>query len=207
MSTKNQKQTGASDSENEMAGRLLLMAAVGLIALLVLAVSPILIGGFLIGLIWYGAYMEDSEPNGEKLFWPIFLTFIIFVYALGMVPPMTKFFEGVLFADFHSWTGRQIKSVIGAVNEWLPRKNQIRSVTTNQVRLYGWCVFLMAIVTLVWLHFKGAGRGVFLYKGIRGTFAPMRFIAMSWQWIATLGAALCGLSLIVSLPAWFKIAD
>ncbi|MBY0384576.1 TraM recognition domain-containing protein [bacterium] len=204
MSTK--KQSGISDTDNEMAGRLLLMAAVGIVALLVLAISPILICGFLIGLVWYGAYMEEGESNGENLFWPILLTFIIFVYFLGLMPPANKLFEGVLFTDFHSWTGKQIKLVLIAVNEWLPRNSHIHSVTIKQVRLYGWSIFLMAIATLVWLHFKGAGRGVFLYRVVRGAFAPARLIAIRWQWIITLAVALGALSLILSLPSWFKVA-
>lgn len=57
---------GISDADNEMAGRMLMMFAVALVGILVLLVSPIVIGGFMIGLIWYGAYMEEGEPNGEK---------------------------------------------------------------------------------------------------------------------------------------------
>lgn len=204
-SNKQKKSSGISDSDNEMAGRLLLMGVVGVIALLVLAISPILVGGFLIGVIWYGAYMEDGEPNGERLFWPVVVTLALFIYGLGVFPPLERFFEGVLFTDFQSWTGRQVMGVIATVNEWLPRGHQIHLVTIKQVRLYGWCVFLMANATLIWLHFKGAGRGVFLYRGARALFAPARLVASRWQWLASLGMVLGLVSLVVTFPVWFKV--
>ena len=181
------------------------MGVVGIIALVVLAVSPILIGGFLIGLIWYGAYMEDGEPNGEKLFWPILTTLALFIYGLGVFPPWERFFEGVLFTDFHAWTGKQILSVIAMVNELLPRGHQIHSVALRSVRLYAWSVFLMAVASLVWLHFKGAGRGVFLYQGTRALFAPVRLVASRWQWLAVLGTGFGIVSLAITMPAWLKI--
>ena len=204
-SNKHGKSSGISDSDNEMAGRLLLIGVVGIIALVVVALSPILIGGFLIGLIWYGAYMEDGEPNGEKLFWPILTTLALFIYGLGVMPPWERFFEGVLFTDFFAWTGKQITAVLAMVNEWMPRGHQIHSVTLRTVRLYGWFVFLMAVVTLLWLHFKGAGRGVFLYQGARAIFAPARLVASRWQWLVALIVGIGVLSLIVTLPAWCKI--
>lgn len=188
-----------------MAGRLLLMGMVGVIALVVLAVSPVLIGGFLIGLIWYGAYMEDGEPNGENLFWPIVTTLALFVYGLGIMPPWERFFQGVLFTDFHAWTGKQITAVLVMVNEWMPRGHQIHSVSFRTVRLYGWSIFLMAVATLVWLHFKGAGRGVLLYQGARAIFAPVRLVASRWQWLAVLVIGIGTLNLLVTLPAWFKM--
>lgn len=181
------------------------MGVVGIIALVVLAVSPILIGGFLIGLIWYGAYMEDGEPNGEKLFWPILTTLALFIYGLGVFPPWERFFQGVLFADFHAWTGKQILSVIAMVNELLPRGHQIHSVALRSVRLYAWSVFLMAVASLVWLHFKGAGRGVFLYQGARAIFAPVRLVASRWQWLVALGIGIGALSFMVMLPVWLKL--
>ncbi len=181
------------------------MGVVGIIALVVLAVSPILIGGFLIGLIWYGAYMEDGEPNGEKLFWPILTTLALFIYGLGVFPPWERFFEGVLFTDFHAWTGKQILSVIAMVDELLPRGHQIHSVALRSVRLYAWSVFLMAVASLVWLHFKGAGRGVFLYQGTRALFAPVRLVASRWQWLAVLGTGFGIVSLAITMPAWLKI--
>lgn len=204
-SNKHGKSSGISDSDNEMAGRLLLMGVVGIIALVVVVLSPILIGGFLIGLIWYGAYMEDGEPNGEKLFWPILTTLALFIYGLGVMPPWERFFEGVLFNDFFAWTGKQITAVLAMVNEWMPRGHQIHSVTLRTVRLYGWFVFLMAVVTLVWLHFKGAGRGVFLYQGARAVFAPARLVASRWQWLVALIVGIGVLSPIVTLPAWFMM--
>ncbi|HMN69000.1 MAG TPA: type IV secretory system conjugative DNA transfer family protein [Bdellovibrionales bacterium] len=204
-SNKQMKSSGISDADNEMAGRLLLMGVVGVIALVVLAVSPVLLGGFLIGLIWYGAYMEDGEPNGEKLFWPIVTTLALFVYGLGIMPPWERFFQGVLFTDFHAWTGKQITAVLVMVNEWMPRGHQIHSVALRTVRFYGWSVFLMAVATLVWLHFKGAGRGVFIYHSARAIFAPVRLAASRWQWLAVLVIGIGALSLMVTLPAWFKI--
>lgn len=205
-SSKQTKSYGVSDSDNEMAGRLLLMGAVGIIALLVIAVSPILICGFLLGLIWYGAYIEDGEANGEKIFWPVIITLTLFVYALGTPPPFDSFFRGVLFTDFHTWTGKQVSSVMVAINEWLPRKAAIYSISHRQVRVYLWCVFLMAIANFVWLHFKGAGRGVFLYQGARMIFMPFRVLAARWQWLLGLSAVLGVLSLIITIPMWFKLA-
>lgn len=203
-SSQQKKSSGLSDSDNEMAGRLLLTGVMGVIALLVLALSPILIGGFLIGMIWYGAYMEDGEPNGEKLIWPMLVTLALFVYGLGVFPPWERFFEGVLFTDFHSWTRKQIMLVIAVVNEWLPGGHQVHSVTIRQARLYGWCVFIMAVATLVWLHFKGMGRGVFLYQGARALFTPMRLVASRGHWLVALGIGLGALSFIDTLPEWFK---
>lgn len=188
-----------------MAGRLLFMGVVSVIALLVLAVSPILVGGFLIGMIWYGAYMEDGEPNGERIFWPVVVTLALFVYGLGVVPPFERTFEGVLFTDFHAWMGKRVRAVIAAVNEWLPGGNQIHSVTVRQVRLYGWCVFPMAVANLIWLHFKGAGRGVFLYRGARALFAPIRLVASRRRWLMVLGTGLGVANLTTAMPAWLKV--
>jgi hypothetical protein len=61
------KKGGMSDHDNEMAGRGLMALVFAVVAVMFLMVSPVLIGGFLIGLIWYGAYMEDGEPNGEPM--------------------------------------------------------------------------------------------------------------------------------------------
>lgn len=177
------------------------MSVIGVIALLALLVSPILIGGFLIGVIWYGAYMEDGEPNGERLFWPVVVTFAFFIYGLGIA----RIFEGVLFTDFHAWTGKQIMAVIAAINEWLPRNHQIRQVMVGQVRLYGWCIFLMAVASLIWLHCKGAGRGVFLYRAARVLFAPMRKMANRWQWLLVMAVCFGTASFLIAMPTWFKV--
>lgn len=196
--------TGVSDADNEMAGRLLLMGVFAIAMVFLLAVSPILIGGFLIGLIWYGAYMEDGEPNGLKLFWPIAITLALFIYWLGLPPPVSLSFEGVLFTDLRAWTGMQVTEVIKMVNEWLPRKHAIRSVTFQQVRIYLWLMFSVAIGVCTWLHFKGAGRGVFLYRGVNILFEPLRQAAIKREVILGLvGFSIA--SLILGFPMWLKM--
>ena len=96
------KKGGFSDSDNEAAGRLLLMSVFAVMAVIFLMVAPILIGGFLIGLIWYGAYIKDGEANGENIIWPIAITLTVFVYFLGL--PASNLLQGVLFTDFNQWT-------------------------------------------------------------------------------------------------------
>src|ERR1035438_1975927 len=94
MSVNNQSR-GLSENDNEMAGRLLLMGALAVAAVVFLALCPILIAGFLIALTWYGAYMEDGEPNGERLAMPVIITGALFIYLLG-IPPAGDFFSGTL---------------------------------------------------------------------------------------------------------------
>ena len=71
---------GFSKEDNEAAGRLLMMGGVAIIAVIFLLISPLLIGGVLVGLTWYGAYVEDGDKNGERLIWPILITLFIFIY-------------------------------------------------------------------------------------------------------------------------------
>jgi hypothetical protein len=91
------KKGGFSDADNDQAGRLLMMGALLVVGLMLLMVSPIVMGGFVIGLIWYGAYMEDGEPNGERLAWPIAITLSVFVFLFGAPVILTDRLQGVLF--------------------------------------------------------------------------------------------------------------
>ncbi len=171
------KNGGLSDSDNQMAG-MALVGVVGFVALvLALTILPIVIGGFLIGLFWYGAYAEDGELNGEKLVWPIVSTLLVFTYLFGAPVVFTNTFQGVLFTDFGQWMGTQVWGLILSFNQMLPRKFEIRHITVPEVRLYFWSITLMAAVTLAYLHVKGTGKGVFIYKGVRAALFPVRKFA------------------------------
>jgi type IV secretory pathway TraG/TraD family ATPase VirD4 len=174
------KKGGMSDSDNEMAGRLLLMLAVGVALVILIMASPILIGGFLMGLTWYGAYIEGGEPNGEKLAWPIGITLLGFMYFAGAPVFLTGHLPGVLFTDFGEWTSRQVWSAVGALNELLPNKLMIRHLTAGEVRLYLWSFVPVGFMSLIYLHFKGAGRGGFIYHAWLYLFTPLRVLAAFW---------------------------
>ena len=60
------KKGGMSEADNKMIGQALMLAVAGVVAILLLTVTPIIVGGFLIGLIWYGALIADGEANGER---------------------------------------------------------------------------------------------------------------------------------------------
>lgn len=197
---------GFSDADNELAGRLLLVGVAAIIGMALLAILPILIGGFFIGLIWYGAYMEDGEPNGERIVWPISITIVAFVYFLGLFPPLNQHYQGVLFTDFGKWTSLQVGDVLRAVNELLPRKFLIRSVSAQQLRIYGWSVIPVAMATFLFLCAKGAGRGVFLYQGCRLILAPIRELAVRWQLLFLISVAATAWLAIYNLPPWIKVA-
>lgn len=202
-SDKNKK--GISDADNELAGRALMVGVFAVIGLLVLAVSPILVGGFLIGLIWYGAFMEDGEPNGERIVWPVILTLATFVYFLGLVPPFDQYFRGVMFVDFNKWTMEHLSKMIDLVNEILPRKFMIHSVSFAQVRVYCWTLVPAAVASFVYLHFNGAGRGVFLYRGIHAMLTPFRALAARWQWLAVASVSALILIWATGSRAWIQI--
>lgn len=182
--------SGISDSDNEMAGRLILMGVLSIIAVIVLAVSPILISGFLIGLTWYGAYVEDGEPNGERLLWPVVITGLLFIYLLGFPPPFEQTYQGLMFTDLGRWTLDHAVVVIKSFNELLPKKFMIRSVSFHQMRIYGWLIMMAAIASFVYLHFKAAGRGVFLYRAVNQLFMPFRVLS---NYLAYVYAALSAL--------------
>lgn len=185
---------GMSDSDNETADRLLMFAAVGIVCVLALIVSPIMIGGFLIGLTWYGAYMEGGEPNGDNLIWPVVITLALFVYLFGAPLIVSDYFQGVMFTDFAEWMSHQVWGVIGAFNQMLPKKFMIRNITVGALRLYIWTLIPAAALTTTYLHFRGAGRGGFLYRGIWMLFAPFRMYCARIVWVlggAFVGAALC----------------
>lgn len=205
MKNDNGSKKGISDSDNEMAGRLLMAVAFGAVGIVLLAVSPILIGGFLIGLIWYGAYMEDGEPNGERLIWPIGITLAVFAYFIGLFPPLDRIYEGVLFRDFNAWTAQQAATLIDTLNEVLPRKLMIHSILVSHVRLFGWTMIPVAIGTLVYLHFKGAGRGVIIYQAFHTIFTPLRMLAARTLWVTIAFGILGIVALFVGLSSWIAI--
>ena len=195
---------GFSDADNEMAGRFLMALAFLVVGLALLMVSPIVIGGFVIGLVWYGAYMEEGEPNGEKLAWPIALTLTLFVYLFGAPVLLTHYFEGVLFTDFGKWTGDQVWGVMGTLNSWLPRKMAIRNITVDQVRFYAWALIPAAVASFYYLHRKAAGRGVFVYQAFYALLTPFRVLAARWQWVMGLGAVFSVAGLAFHLPYWVR---
>jgi type IV secretory pathway TraG/TraD family ATPase VirD4 len=198
------KKGGMSDADNEMAGRFLLMAVFAIVGVVFLILSPVLIGGFLIGLIWYGAYMADGEPNGEKLAWPIAITMSVLIYCVGLFPPLGHYFPGVLFADFGQWTGKQVWDIIGALNQMLPKKFMIRNITVEGVRLYSWSLIPVAAASFTYLHFKGAGRGVFIYRALHTALMPLRWLAVYSQWVFGLGLAIAAVSVAFNVPYWFR---
>ena len=205
MKNDNGSKKGTSDSDNEMAGRLLMAVAFGAVGIVLLAVSPVLIGGFLIGLVWYGAYMEDGEPNGERLIWPISITLAAFAYVIGLFPPLDRIYEGVLLRDFNAWTAGQTASLIDTLNGVLPRKLMIHSILVSHVRLYGWTMIPVAIGTLVYLHFKGAGRGVIIYQALHALFMPLRTLAARILWVMIAIGCVGIVALFVGLSSWVAI--
>jgi len=196
------KKGGFSDSDNEAAGRMLLMAAFAVVAVIFLMVAPILIGGFLIGLIWYGAYIKDGDANGENIIWPVAITLTVFVYFLGL--PASNLFHGVLFTDFNQWTALKVGNLMSFINQVLPKKMMITNVTVDQVKFYGWLMMLFSLASFIYLHFRGAGRGAFLYKGFWYLFTPLRILSAKIWWVAALGALLLASSKLLGLALWFK---
>lgn len=196
------KKGGMSDSDNEMAGRLLLMGVFAIIGILFLMVSPVLIGGFAIGLIWYGAYMEDGEPNGEKLAWPIGITLTVFMYLWGLPPPLSQHFEGVLFTDFGAWMSRQVWDVLNSMNQLLPRKFEFRHAQEMNVRLFFWAMVPVAVASLVYLHYKSSGRGVFVYRVFYSVLTPFRLMAVRSTWVLGFGVAALAAGWIFHFPYW-----
>jgi hypothetical protein len=195
---------GFSDADNEQAGRLLMMGVFLVVGIVILMVAPIAIGGFAIGLIWYGAYMEDGEPNGEKLAWPIAITLAVFLFLFGAPVGLTRYFEGVLFTDFGEWTSRQVWDVLGTVNGFLPRKMEIRNITVDRVRFYAWALIPAACASFYYLHRKAAGRGVFIYQAFFAALTPLRVLAVRWQWVFGLAGVFALSSLIFHMPYWAR---
>lgn len=196
------KKGGFSDSDNEAAGRMLLMGAFAVVAVIFLMVAPILIGGFLIGLIWYGAYVKDGEPNGENIIWPVAITLTVFVYLLGL--PASNVFSGVLFTDFNQWTALKVGNILSFINQILPKKMMITNVTVDQVKFYGWLMIPFGVASFTYLHFRGAGRGMFLYQGFWHLFMLLRILSAKIWWVAALGALLLASTKLMGLPYWFK---
>lgn len=204
MNSSNRNSGGFSEADNEMLGRLLLLGVAGIAALAIVAISPIIIGGLLIGLTWSGAYMEDGEPDVKRIMWPVVITLATFVFAFGMIPPFDGYYPGVVFRDFHQWTSTQISYLLVGANEWLPKGYKIKSVTIQQVRIYAWLAIPTAIATVIWLQVKAGGRGVLLYRGVAGLFAPARALASRWSWLAAVAAIFIILVYMVSLPLWAR---
>ena len=189
-----------SNANNEMYDRLFILAGVAIVAILFLMVAPIVIGGFTLGLIWYGAYMEDGEPNGDKLAWPIAITLLTFIYLFGT--PVTELFQGVLFTSFGEWTSRQVWGAVGVFNHMLPKKMEIRNVPIDVVRFYAWSLIPAAAGTLGYLHWKGKGGGQFLYQGLWFALMPARMLAANIMWVLGVAGLSLAAMLIFSLPYW-----
>lgn len=177
------EQRGFSKEDNEAAGRFLAVIALGAAAVMFLAVAPVVIGGFLIGLIWYGAYIEDGEASGERLLWPILTTLLVFVYLVGFFPPIERVFSGVLFTDLWKWTNHNVGLLLNSVNGILPKEFMIRSVGINHVRIYLWSMIPVAFLSFIYLNYKASGRGVFLYRGVFVLLTPFRKLAVHLHWL------------------------
>jgi len=191
---------GMSD---EQLDRLFMMGVFGVAGVLFLMVLPILVGGFLLSLIWYGAYMEDGEPNGEKLLWPIVLTFLVFLFFVGSPAILQNRFPGILFTDLAAWTSRQASSIVSLINEWLPRKHEIHSVQIQTIRVIVWLMWPAGIASFIYLHFKGAGRGGFVFQGLKALLAPVRFVAIAYPAHSMAPIAIfSAVALLVHVPIW-----
>jgi hypothetical protein len=190
-------------SDGEAEWRIVVMGVFTIVGILVLLVSPIVICGGLIGLVWYGAYVEDGEPNGDKLAWPIAITLTVFMYLFG-VPLLTDHFQGVMFTDFGQWTSNEVWDAIGVVNQMLPKKMMIRNITVGEVRFYAWSLVPVACASLGYLHFRGAGRGGFLYQGFKLGLTPLRMLASNFWWVLGFGGLWAVASLIFGIPYWLK---
>ena len=195
---------GISESDNEAAGRMLMAIAALGVGAIVLALSPILIGGFLIGLMWYGAYFTDEGGKGEKVGWPMLLTFAAFTYLFGLFPPFDQHVQGVLFTDFFGWTNDHVSRLLEVINGYLPRKFTIRSLSIEGLRLYAWATFASAVASFAYLMFKGAGRGVFLYQTFHAAFGPLRAFAVRWQWLAVASVVYLVLVWVIGVPPWMR---
>lgn len=193
-----------SESDNEAAGRLLLFAALSVVGVIFLLLSPILIGGFLIGLIWYGALMESGEPNGEKLIWPVVLTLAASTYLFGLLPPLDHVSQGVLFTDASQWTWSQVHTLVVTMNSMLPAKLELRTISINQVRIYFWSMIAVAVATCAYLHFKAAGRGLIFYQMLNAIFTPVRFFASNILWVGGFALFTALTSLFFKVPNWFS---
>ena len=68
--------------------------------------------------------MEDGEPNGERLAWPIAITLAVFLFLFGAPVLLTRYFEGVLFTDFGEWTSRQVWDVLARSTAFFQRRWQ-----------------------------------------------------------------------------------
>ena len=198
------KKGGMSEADNELVGRVMLMGLLAVVGMVLLLLSPIFIGGFVIGLIWYGAYMEEGEPNGEKLAWPIAITLTAFLYLFGAPVLLTRYFEGILFTDFGQWTSRQVWEVVGTINSMLPRKFMIRNITLVEVRFYAWALIPAAVASFYYLHRKAAGRGVFVYQAFHSSLMPFRLLAVRWQWALGLAAAFMIGVFFFHMPNWVR---
>lgn len=193
------KTGGFSDAENAAIGRMLLAAVILVVGVPLL---PMLTIGFLIGLIWYGAYAEDDEANFERLFWPVLTTLALFVYWLGFPTPFSNWFEGILFTDLNRWTLAKVAELLVGINQILPRKYEFHSATVVATRNYIWLSMALAIITVGFLIHKGAGRGVFIFQGCRALLTPFRMLAVDWKIFAGLAGLSAAAWLMIGLPHW-----
>ncbi len=190
---------------NEQIDRLFMIGVLGVVGVIFLMVLPILLGGFTLSLIWYGAYMEDGEPNGEKLIWPVLISFLTFVFFVGSPGFLQSHFPGVLFTDLEAWTSHQVGSVVSGINEWLPRKHEIRSVQIHTLQVLAWLMWPTGIAGFLFLHFKGAGRGGFVFQGLKLCLMPLRYAGMAYPSASMASVALSSLATIfMHAPYWFR---
>ena len=198
---------GISDADNEMAGRFLIGLCGAAAIVLFLLVSPIVIGGFLIGLIWYGAYMSEGEPNGEKLAWPVGITGLVFIYLFGIFPPFSEYFQGILFSDFAEWTGHKVWEVLTPLNQLLTHRFAIKNVQIAQVRIFFWLIIPAAAGFFGFLYYKGAGKGVFVYQVLWQLLMPLRVLASWWQVMAGISGIIwvVGYFGFLAVPHWLGV--
>lgn len=197
------KQSSPSGHDEELFSRLFVMTVILIAGVILLMILPVLVGGFLIGLTWYGALIKDGEPNGKNLVWPTAITLTVYIYLFGL--PATGYIDGVLLTDFNQWTSHIVGKALNLINEVLPQNVEIKSVTPRQVRNYFWSFIPVAILTTTALNIRGSQYGGTLFKGLNLLVAPFRVFA-SFGYPAVVGMiALFGVTKYFwGLPHWLS---
>lgn len=199
--------SGISEADNKMAEQAIVSAlALGAFALLIV-LSPVLITGLIMGLLWCGARAYDREDDGNRLAWAVALSLVAIGYFFGLFPPFDRHFQGMLFTDFGKFTADEIGWVLASINSYLPKKFAIHSVSVIQLRALGWGIPAIAGATFVYFKLKKSARGEFVYRAFDFLFRPFRFIASRWQWILALACISAGAAWIFQLHSWFRIGS
>lgn len=199
--------SGISEADNKMAEQAIVSAlGLGAFALLIV-LSPILITGLIMGLLWCGARARDCEDDGNRLAWAVAISLLAVAYFFGFFPPFDRHFQGMLFTDFGRFTADEVGWVLASINSYLPKKFAIHSVSITQLRALGWGIPAIAGATFVYFKLKKVVRGDFVYRAFDFLFKPFRFIAGRWQWILALACISAGAAWFFQLHSWFRIGS